>query len=135
MVSGLLVAVVLVFVIALRHYNDKVADLRGMLKEAQSSKLSLAATYGRITEQWAPFLADYPHDPKDFRFIGSPIDGLQFAEDKIVFVEIKTNTSRLSSKQRRIRELVEAGRVEWLEVNLSEKPSALDATRTGADVP
>ena len=69
-------------------------------------------------EQFAPFLEDWPWDPKGFRFIGSPVDGLQFNEDGVVFVEIKSASSRLSSVQQTIKRHVQEGRVEWHEVRL-----------------
>lgn len=69
-------------------------------------KSSLASKYGKMTEQFMPFLKDYPFDPQNFRFIGSPIDGIQFDDDKIVFIEFKTASSRLSDKQKRIAELI-----------------------------
>jgi predicted Holliday junction resolvase-like endonuclease len=91
---------------------------RVRLRTLQSAKQSLSTRYGQITEQFAPFLADWPWDPKAFRFIGSPVDGIQFTEDAVVFVEIKSARSRLSPEQRRIRELVQAGRIEWREVRI-----------------
>ena len=122
---SLLVAVlVLALLLAVRRYRARLAEMEARLREAQSSKQSLATTYGRITEQFAPFLASYPFDPKDFRFIGSPVDGIQFAEDRIVFVEFKANNSRLTERENRIRRLVEAGRVEWLEFRVEERPAA-----------
>ncbi|MEM2907378.1 MAG: Holliday junction resolvase-like protein [Candidatus Odinarchaeota archaeon] len=48
---------------------------------------SLSTTYGRISEQWFPLMETYPYDPQNFRFIGSPIDGIQFTDDKIIFCE------------------------------------------------
>lgn len=114
-VSVALIVAVLVLVFAIRYYHDKVGRLKRELREAGASRQSLATTYGRITEQWAPFLARYPHDPQRFRFIGGPIDGIQFEDDRIVFVEIKASRSSLTADQRRIRQLVEEKRVEWLE--------------------
>jgi len=81
-------------------------------------KSSLSSKYGKMTEQFMPFLKDYPYDPQNFRFIGSPIDGIQFNDDKIVFIEFKTNSSRLSDRQRHIAELVFQKRVEWEEHRL-----------------
>jgi hypothetical protein len=133
--SALLIAAVLALVLVVRRYNDKVSDLREELKRLSSSKQSLATTYGRITEQWAPFMADYPYDPRNFRFLGSPIDGVQFEEDKVVFVEFKTNGSRLSPTQERIRALVKEGKVEWLEFRLAHtdaSPARAGFTGTGA---
>ena len=54
----------------------------------------------------------------EFRFLGAPIDGVQFEDDRIVLVEFKSGQSRLSSRQRRIRDLVREGRVEFREVRV-----------------
>ena len=81
-------------------------------------KSSLSSKYGKMTEQFMPFLKDYPFDPQNFRFIGSPIDGIQFDDDKIVFVEFKTATSRMSDKQKRIAELIGQRRVTFEEHRL-----------------
>jgi predicted Holliday junction resolvase-like endonuclease len=119
--TGLIVAV-LALVLVVRGYHDKVTRLQDELKAAQSSRQSLATTYGRITEQWAPFMAGYPYEPRGFRFLGSPVDGVQFEDDKVVFVEFKANTGSLTERERRIKENVQAGRVEWLEFRLAETP-------------
>jgi len=37
-------------------------------------KKSRAAIAGKVTEQIAPFLLEFKYNPKDARFIGSPID-------------------------------------------------------------
>ena len=48
-------------------------------------------------------------------FLGTPIDGVQFEEDKIVFVEFKSRSAELSTTQRRLKQLVQAGKVTWEE--------------------
>jgi len=103
-------------VLAVRKANR----LRADLEDEEFRRQSLSTTYGRITEQWFPLLNAYPYDPKGFRFLGSPVDGVQFEEDRIVFVEFKTNTSRLSEKQRRIKRLVEDGHVYWEEFRFTD---------------
>ena len=90
--------------------------LRRRVKDLDSSKRSQSTRYGQTMEQFAPFLADWPWDPKGFRFIGSPVDGIQFTEDGVVFVEVKSAGSRLSPLQQAIKRHVEEGRVEWHEV-------------------
>lgn len=69
-------------------------------------KSSLSSKYGKMTEQFMPFLKNYPYDPQNFRFLGSPVDGIQFNDDKIVLIEFKTNSSRLSDRQKQIAELI-----------------------------
>ena len=86
-----------------------------MLEEERTRQRSLSAAYGRITEQWFPLMDRYPYDSANFRFLGTPVDGVQFEEDKIVFVEFKSHRSELSSAQKRLRKLVETGKVYWEE--------------------
>ena len=82
---------------------------------------SQAVTLGKITEHFVPYLPDFSYNPKDARFLGSPIDfvvfdGLSEGQVKnIVFVEIKTGVSALSTRERRIRDAVQSGRVVWQE--------------------
>lgn len=57
----------------------------------------------------------YPYDPDNFRFIGSPVDGIQFEEDSILFVWIcKDHTSR-TKEQDHIKTLLKQGKVRWFE--------------------
>jgi predicted Holliday junction resolvase-like endonuclease len=89
---------------------------------------SQAVTAGKVFEQLVPFLPDFPFNPRDARFLGSPIDLVVFdgldADDlrRVVFVEIKTGASTLSTRERRVRDAVQAGRVAWLELRLPEAP-------------
>ncbi len=91
---------------------------RSELRDVLSSRQSLSTKYGKMTEQFMPFLSMFPWDPERFRFIGAPIDGIQFEDDVIVLVEFKTGGSRLSRTQRQVRDLVREGRVEFREVRL-----------------
>lgn len=113
-VSGVLFLLLLV---ALR----RMGSLRAALENERSRQKSLSTTYGRITEQWFPLMGAYPYDPQGFRFLGSPIDGVQFEEDRIVFVEFKANRSQLSENQRRIKRLIEEGYVYWEEHRFTEE--------------
>lgn len=83
--------------------------------EVAFQKSSLSSKYGKMTEQFMPFLKDYPYDPQNFRFLGTPIDGIQFENDKIIFIEFKTNSSQLSPRQKQVAELVWNKRVEFQE--------------------
>ncbi len=57
----------------------------------------------------------YPFHHENFRFIGSPIDGIQFEEDQILFVVFKNENVSLTIGQERIKKLLEAGSVSWFE--------------------
>jgi predicted Holliday junction resolvase-like endonuclease len=57
----------------------------------------------------------YPYNPDNFRFIGDPIDGIQFEENVILFVRLKKNDKSCTNEQERIKNLLESGNVEWFE--------------------
>jgi len=92
-----------------------------MLTEERTRQRSISASYGRITEQWFPLMDKYPYDSANFRFLGTPIDGVQFEEDKIVFVEFKSRKAELSTQQRRLKQMIQAGKVTWEEFHFFEE--------------
>ena len=83
---------------------------------------SQAVTAGKVYEQLVPYLPDFPFNPKDVRFLGTPVDLVVFdglsegAVRRIVFVEVKTAAAELSPRERRVRDAVNARRVEWSEL-------------------
>lgn len=80
-----------------------------------NQKKSTEVRIGQVSEHIAPFMHAWPYKAGNFRFIGSPIDGVSFEDDEIVFVEIKTGKGRLSPKQMKIRKQVREGKIKWLE--------------------
>lgn len=89
---------------------------------------SVRNVMGKVTEQLLPFSeAMSLFNPKDARFLGSPIDLIIFdgseelkEEINIVFIEVKTGTSALSKRQRLIKEAIENKRVYWKRVNMKD---------------
>lgn len=83
---------------------------------------SSSVTMGKMTEHMVPYLPGFGFNPADARFIGSPIDLIVFdglgndEVKKIVFVEIKTGVSTLSTRERLVRDAIIAKNVEWIEV-------------------
>ncbi len=77
---------------------------------------------GKVTEHFIPFLPEFTFNPKDARFIGSPVDFVVFDgldEDnlrEILFIEVKTGSSSLNKRQRYIREAIQTNRVRWIEM-------------------
>ncbi len=115
MLLEVLFAVTLIlFLIILYLYRR----LQRQLSQLKFDKHSLSAKYGKMTEQFIPFLKDYPYDSQNFRFLGTPIDGIQFEQDKIVFIEFKTGDSRLTAKQKGIKDLILKKKVEFEEVRM-----------------
>lgn len=91
-------------------------SLQNNLSSLAFSKSSQSVRYGKLSEQWIPLSQSFPYDSHTFRFLGSPIDGVAFTEDKIVFCEFKANKSQLSEKQKHIKKLVDEKKVEWLQI-------------------
>lgn len=85
---------------------------------------SQAVILGKVTEHLVPFQKNFPFNPKEARFIGSPIDIIVFDgidnEDvvDIYILEIKTGNSSLNKRQRLIRDAVINKRVHWRELNV-----------------
>jgi len=57
----------------------------------------------------------YPYNPENFRFIGSPVDGIQFEENDILFVRFRKKNVSRTKEQEHIKTLLENGRVRWFE--------------------
>lgn len=112
---GLLVAAVS-FLIWKAGYTTRIRE--------DAVQRSLAVTAGKVHEQLIPYLPIFPYNPKDVRFLGSPIDlvifdGLAEGElRRIVFVEVKTGGSGLTLRERCVRDVVDAGDVEWAELRV-----------------
>lgn len=91
---------------------------------------------GQVTEHLVPFMPDFQFNPKDVRFVGSPIDLVVFDGmdegdlRQVVFVEVKTGASAaLTKRERRIRDVISAGQVKWTELRIARNDrSQLPAT-------
>lgn len=89
-------------------------------------KKSQAVTLGKVTEHVLPFFSGiFPYNPKEARFIGSPVDfivfdGMETCPDNLTvhFIEVKTATSTLTPRQRAIKYAILNKRVEWKELRV-----------------
>jgi|TARA_B100001964_G_C13769039_1_gene395177 predicted Holliday junction resolvase-like endonuclease len=95
------------------HRRDAVARSRAILG-------------GQFAEQLSPFLPGFNYSPNECRFIGKPIDFVVFkgADGKeikeVVFVEVKSGSSKLSSIEKSLKDTVMGGRVRWEEYRVEE---------------
>ena len=87
------------------------AELANQLKRTVHQKKSSEVITGLIVEQMAPFLKEFPYDPKESNFLGRPIDFIAFDSEGIHFVEVKSGRSQLSAVQRRIRDQIKNNKV------------------------
>lgn len=103
-------SVLLVLVFLLNRYRKL------YLREKQS-KSSISIRHGKFLEHYIPWIREiFPYKPERFRFIGNPIDGILFGDEKIIFIEFKTGKSHINDFQKKIKSLVESKKVEWKEV-------------------
>lgn len=113
----LLSIVFLALAVFLYYFYRRSALLQEQLQQLRFDKGSQSVRYGKTMEQFLPFSSNFPFSKKDFRFLGSPVDGIAFEQDKIVFIEFKAADSQLSEKQKQIKQLVQGKKIEWFELN------------------
>lgn len=112
---------------------DFETDLEQKIKEAKkrSNNMQRNVLKGQIGEQFTPFIADFPYNPSDCRFLGEPIDymifqnlhacseGLADIEDvQIIIAEVKTGNARLNARQKIIKQAIENGQVSFKELRI-----------------
>ena len=75
---------------------------------------------GKITEHLIPFFPSFPYNPRDARFMGTPVDFVVFdglSEGKmrqIVFIEVKSGKApTLSKRERQVRKCIEEKNVTY----------------------
>lgn len=115
-----------------REYEYRLAELERQHQEAlktakrDSVTASRAVLKGKLAEQFAPVLPEFPYLPADAKFIGDPIDYIVFdgysdyragtgsaADIRIVLIDIKSGQARLSDGQRAIAEAIRRKRVDF----------------------
>lgn len=81
---------------------------------------SEAVIGGKVTEHLLPFFPAFRYNPKDARFLGTPVDLIVFdglsegAVRAVAFVEVKTGkTAGLSARERQVRNCIEQKRVTY----------------------
>jgi predicted Holliday junction resolvase-like endonuclease len=119
---GFLLGVVLSYLILLPLFRIRLEGWKREVEESlrrEALERSRATLKGRIGEQMAPLLPQFKYEPADARFIGSPVDYVIFEghsrgePEGVVFLEVKTGRSTLTPLERKLKEVVEGGRVRW----------------------
>lgn len=109
------IEIILILIVLLFFFVYLWRRAKYQLSAVAFDKRSLSSKYGKMTEQFMPFLKDYPYNPQNFRFLGTPIDGIQFEDDKIIFIEFKAANSQLSERQRQIADNIYNKRIDFEE--------------------
>jgi predicted Holliday junction resolvase-like endonuclease len=112
----------------LKHQQD--------LTQAQkrSVNTSRAVLKGKMAEQLAPILPEFPYLPSDAKFLGDPIDYVIFngytdlrdgagqVDDlEIILVDIKSGGARLTKGQLAIAEAIKQGRIRFETIRIDFK--------------
>ena len=105
----------------------KQTELQSIIKSERQDAVdrSRHVIKGKISEHLAPYFPEFieHYNPSEARFIGAPIDYIVFknlslveSSDipvEIVILDIKTGTSSLNKRQRRIRDAIKNGRISF----------------------
>lgn len=124
--TGLLVGVILGAALCYLRFR---LSLRRIRQDALGK--SRAVLKGKIGEQMAPMLPEFRYNPADARFLGSPIDYIIFdgySEAKegsgkirrIILMDVKTGKAKLSPIEKKVKEAVSAGSIEWETLELKD---------------
>ncbi|MCU7547693.1 hypothetical protein OCK74_01145 [Chitinophagaceae bacterium LB-8] len=112
-------------VVAQANFERWKIEYEGIIRQ-DAIKKSQAVTIGKVTEHIIPFFGGiFPYNPKEARFIGSPVDLIVFNNMEtdldsisVHFIEVKTAGSTLTPKQRAIKYAILNKRVEWKELRI-----------------
>ncbi len=104
---------VAVAVLAFWAYEKRIKSILREKELLLSQKKSSEVRLGQISEQLAPMLEGFKYDPKKAHFIGNPIDYIIFEDEEIVLLEVKSGESRMTKKQRDIRDMIKDGKVRF----------------------
>jgi predicted Holliday junction resolvase-like endonuclease len=112
-------------VVAEANFERWKMEYEGIIRQ-DAIKKSQAVTIGKVTEHIIPYFGGiFPYNPKEARFIGSPVDLIVFNNMEtdldtisVHFIEVKTAGSVLTPKQRAIKYAILNKRVEWKELRV-----------------
>lgn len=117
-------------------YTNDLAEIKELIQSTEkymrydAIKRSKRTLLGKLWEQVSPYLPKFPFKPSDMKFLGSPIDFVIFdgaSENdikQVVFLEVKSGESQLSTQERKLKKAIESGKVSWRLFNV-EKPEAI----------
>lgn len=115
----------IVFAFIIGRISGWTSDKSKRKNRKDAVEKSRAVLNGQFYEQIAPYLPGFPCDPSDAKFLGKPVDFVAFEGSgegseisEILFIEVKTGSSQLSSRERQIKKCIENGRVKYVEYRI-----------------
>ena len=107
--------------------RDKFWEAEIPLHRKDAILKSRAVLGGHFSEQLAPFLPNFKYLPTECRFMGKPIDLIVFKGmdnkeiEEIVFVEVKSGKSKITSVEKSLKKAIENKKVKWEEYRVPEE--------------
>lgn len=94
-------------------------NVQKILTQKKSSEVKL----GKIAETLSPILEDFPVDVQkpgtSTVYVGQPLDFIHFdPEEGVTFIEVKSGDAKLNPNQKRLKNLIEEGRVYWAQLQV-----------------
>lgn len=94
-------------------------NVQKILNQKKSSEVKL----GKIAETLSPILDEFPVDVQkpgtSTVYVGQPLDFIHFdPEEGVTFIEVKSGDAKLNQTQKRLRTLIEEGRVYWAQLQV-----------------
>lgn len=101
--------------------TEKNFSKKMQLQRQDAIKRSRAVLGGQMAEQLAPYLPNFPCNPADAHFLGKPIDFVAFTGcaqgeqlQEVLFIEVKTGSSKLSEREKELKKTIEEGRCRYV---------------------
>jgi predicted Holliday junction resolvase-like endonuclease len=97
-------------------------DIRAHRRDATARSRSVLL--GEVYEKIAPFLPAFPFAARDMVFLGKGVDYIVFDGlsegklERIVFLELKSGSSRLSKNEAMIRDAIRGKKIDYQELRL-----------------
>lgn len=118
-VIALLVLLVIIFYLYLM-VKKELNILKSIHSKLEFDYKSMYVKHGKHFESFVPFMDEYPGEKESTVFIGNPIDFISFDDDSVKFIEVKTGKSKLSEKQKKVKELIEEKKIKWYELRFEK---------------
>ena len=106
--------------------RDRFWEAEMPLHRKDAIEKSRAVLGGQFSEQISPFMPGFKYSPTECRFVGKPVDFIVFQGmdgkniNEVVFLEVKSGKSSLSSSEKKLKDTIEKKRVRWEEYRVPE---------------
>lgn len=120
-IIGYLIGKIITTLAINQEWEEKIPEQR-----ADAINRSRASLGGKFSENLSPYFPDFPFHPTEMRWLGSPVDYIVFKGmdhdqiEELIFLEIKSGKSTLTTREKQIRKLIEEKKVAWKEYKVPE---------------